>query len=149
MIYERMKDIRTYFDNTQKEVAEKLNTTRSTYAGWENGLDAILLPNLNDFCNYYGISLDYICGLTNTKKYEVINDKIDKEIIGNNLKAIRNKNNDTQEKIANIINIDQSNYSKCELGKMYIHTYALIEFAKHYKVSIDWICGKTKDSEIK
>lgn len=25
----------------------------------------------------------------------------------------------------------------------------LIEFAKHYKVSIDWICGKTKNSEIK
>lgn len=108
MIYERMKDIRTYFDNTQKEVADKLNTTRSTYAGWENGLDAILLPNLNDFCNYYGISLDYICGLTNTKKYEIINDKIDKEIIGNNLKYIRLQNNDTQEKVAKLINVGVS-----------------------------------------
>ena len=147
MIYERMKDIRTYFGNTQKELAGILGVSRSTYAGWENGLDAIILPKLNDFCNYYGVSLDYICGLTNTKKYDVINDKIDKSVLGNNLKETRTKNKHTQEKVANIINVDQSNYSKCELGKMYIHTYALIEFAKHYKVSIDWLCGKTKDSE--
>lgn len=149
MIYERMKDIRTYFGNTQKELADVLGVSRSTYAGWENGLDAIILPKLNDFCNYYGVSLDYICGLTNTKKYDVINDKIDKSVLGNNLKEIRTNNKHTQEKVANIINVDQSNYSKCELGKMYIHTYALIEFAKHYKVSIDWLCGKTKDLEIK
>ena len=149
MIYERMKDIRTYFGNTQKELAGILGVSRSTYAGWENGLDAIILPKLNDFCNYYGVSLDYICGLTNTKKYDVINDKIDKSVLGNNIKETRTKNKHTQEKVANIINVDQSNYSKCELGKMYIHTYALIEFAKHYKVSIDWLCGKTKDSEIK
>lgn len=149
MIYERMKDIRTYFGNTQKELADVLGVSRSTYAGWENGLDAIILPKLNDFCNYYGVSLDYICGLTNTKKYDIINDKIDKNVLGNNLKEIRTNNKHTQEKVANIINVDQSNYSKCELGKMYIHTYALIEFAKHYKVSIDWLCGKTKDSEIK
>lgn len=149
MIYERMKDIRTYFGNTQKELADILGVSRSTYAGWENGLDAIILPKLNDFCNYYGVSLDYICGLTNTKKYDIINDKIDKSVLGNNLKEIRTNNKHTQEKVANIINVDQSNYSKCELGKMYIHTYALIEFAKHYKVSIDWLCGKTKDSEIK
>ena len=143
MIYERMKDIRTYFGNTQKELAGILGVSRSTYAGWENGLDAIILPKLNDFCNYYGVSLDYICGLTNTKKYDIINDKIDKNVLGNNLKEIRTNNKHTQEKVANIINVDQSNYSKCELGKMYIHTYALIEFAKHYKVSIDWLCGKS------
>ena len=149
MIFERIKDIRTYFGNTQQELANMLGVSRSTYAGWENGIDAIILPYLNEFCNYYGVSLDYICGLTNTKKYNIINDKIDKTVLGNHLKEIRTKNNNTQEKVANIIKVDQSNYSKCELGKMFIHTYALIEFAKHYNVSIDWLCGKTKDLEIK
>lgn len=149
MIYERMKDIRTYFGNTQQELADMLGVSRSTYAGWENGIDAIILPYLNEFCNYYGVSLDYICGLTNTKKYDITNDKIDKVILGNHLKEIRVKNNNTQEKVAEIIKVDQSNYSKYELGKLYIHTYALIEFAKHYKVSIDWLCGKTKELKIK
>lgn len=33
------------------------------------------------------------------------------------------------------------------MGKILIHTYPLIEFAKYYKVSIDWLCGKIKDSK--
>ena len=149
MIYERMKDIRTYFDNTKKELSDYLKVSRSTYAGWENGIDAIPLLKLNAFCNFFGISLDYVCGLTNTKKYNVIIDKIDKTILGNNLKETRLKYNDSQNKISEIIKVDQSNYSKYELGKVLIHTYPLIDFAKHYKVSIDWLCGKTKDSVIK
>ena len=145
MIYERMKDIRTYFDNTQIELAKILNTSRSTYAGWENGVDSIPLTKLNEFCNYYGISLDYICGLTDIKKRETKIDNIDKNIIGNNLKHIRIKNNDTQGKISKIINVDQSNYSKYELGKILIHTYPLIEFAKYYKISIDELCLKKSE----
>ena len=41
------------------------------------------------------------------------------------------------------------NYSKYELGKVLIHTYPLIDFARHYNISIDYLCGKTKDSVIK
>ena len=149
MIYERMKDIRTYFDNTQKELSDYLKVSRSTYAGWENGIDAIPLLKLNEFCNYYGISLNYICGLSDIKKYDIINNKIDKVVLGNNLKEIRLKHSDSQETISDIIKVDQSNYSKYELGKILIHTYPLVDFAKHYKVSIDWLCGKTKDSVIK
>ncbi len=149
MIYERMKDIRTYFDNTQNELADYLNISRSTYAGWENGIDAIPLLKLNEFCNYYKISLDYITGLSNVKKYELISDKIDRTILGKNLKNTRIKNCDTQKTIAELIKVDQSNYSKYELGKILIHTYPLIEFAKHYKVSIDYLCGKTEDRKIK
>ena len=146
MIFERMKDIRTYFDNTQKELSIFLGISRSTYAGWENGIDAIPLIKLNDFCNYYGISLDYICGLSDIKKYDIVNTEIDKEVLGNNLKDIRIKHNDSQDKVAKIIKVDQSNYSKYELGKILIHTYPLIDFAKHYKVSIDYLCGKTSSN---
>ena len=149
MIYERMKNIRTYYGHTQSQIANVLKVSRSTYAGWENGIDSIILPNLNNFCNYYKVSRDYICGLSNIKEIKLENLEIDKIKLGNNLKEIRLKNNHTQKKVAKILNIDQSNYSKCELGKIYLHTYPLIEFAKYYKVSIDWLCSKTKDPNIK
>ena len=71
------------------------------------------------------------------KEIKLENLEIDRIILGNNLKEIRLKNNHTQEKVAKILNIDQSNYSKCELGKIYLHTYPLIDFAKYYNVSID------------
>lgn len=142
MINENLKEIRTYFDKTQKEMSEILKVSRSTYAGWENGIDNIPLLKLNEFSNYFGICLDYICGLSKTKKYEVIRNDIDKNVLANNLKSIRLEHNDSQEKIAKIINTDQSNYSRYESGKNLILTSLLIDFAKHYKVSIDWICGK-------
>lgn len=148
MNIDRMKEIREYFDNTQEEISEILGTTRSTYANWENLDIPIPLDKLNIFCNYYGISLDYICGLTNTKKNKTINDKIDIKNIGNKLKEIRTSHNETQSKIADIIQVDQSNYSKWELGKLIIKIYPLIEFAKHYNISIDYICGKTNDKTI-
>ena len=116
MNIDRMKEIREYFDNTQEEISKVLGTTRSTYANWESLDIPIPLDKLNLFCNYYGISLDYICGLTNTKKSNIINDKIDLKNIGNKLREIRTSHNDTQSKIANIIQVDQSNYSKWELG---------------------------------
>lgn len=149
MNIDRMKEIREYFDNTQEEISKVLGTTRSTYANWESLDIPIPLDKLNLFCNYYGISLDYICGLTNTKKSNIINDKIDLKNIGNKLREIRTSHNDTQSKIANIIQVDQSNYSKWELGKIIIKIYPLIEFAKHYNVSIDYICGKVNNSDIK
>ena len=148
MIYLKMKEIRQNKEDTQDKIAKILGVSRSTYAGWENGIDNIPLLKLNDFCNYYKVSLDYICGLTNVKNIEIINKEINPLTIGNNLKNVRIKKNDTQESVANIIQVDQSNYSKYELGKILIHTYPLIEFAKHYNISIDWLCGKKENFNI-
>ena len=64
------------------------------------------------------------------------------------LKKIRLENNDTQEYIAKIIGTIQTNYSKYERGETLILISYIIEFAKHYNVSIDWLCGKTKDLKI-
>lgn len=147
-MYDRMKTLREYYDNTQNEIAEKLDVSRFTYAGWENNIDFIPLDKLNDFCNYYHVSLDYICKLSDIKTKEILNDKIDINVLANNLLTIRKKHNDTQEKIAGIIKVDQSNYSKYEKGKFLIHTLPLIEFAKYYNVSMDYLCGKTQNEEI-
>ena len=43
--------IREYFDKTQQELADVLNVSRSTYAGWENGIDTIPLVCLSLLVN--------------------------------------------------------------------------------------------------
>lgn len=144
MLGRNLKDVRTYFDLTQKEMSEILGVSRSTYAGWENSIDNIPLTKLNDFSNYFDISLDYLCGLTNVKKYIIIKKEININVVASNLKTTRIQHNDTQNKIANIINTDRSNYSRYELGKNLILTSLIIDFAKYYKVSIDWLLGKTE-----
>ena len=148
MNYEIIKELRDYYDKTQQEMADILNIGRSTYAGWENGIDSIPLLKLNELCNYYEISLDYICGLTNNKKINKNNNVIDMVNIGIKLKEIRTLNKDTQDTTAKAIGIDQSTYSRYEQGQTMITVYQLIEFAKHYNVSIDYICNKSKNPEI-
>lgn len=148
MNYEIIKELRDYYDKTQQEMADILNVGRSTYAGWENGIDSIPLLKLNELCNYYEISLDYICGLTNNKKINKNKTVIDMVNIGIKLKEIRTLNKDTQDTTAKAIGIDQSTYSRYEQGQTMITVYQLIEFAKHYNVSIDYICNKSKNPEI-
>lgn len=148
MNYEIIKELRDYYDKTQQEMADILNIGRSTYAGWENGIDSIPLLKLNELCNYYEISLDYICGLTNNKKINKNKTVIDMVNIGIKLKEIRTLNKDTQDTTAKAIGIDQSTYSRYEQGQTMITVYQLIEFAKHYNVSIDYIFNKSKNPEI-
>ena len=139
MIYERMKEIREYCDNTQLEMATMLGVSRSTYAGWENGLDTIPLLKLNDFCNYYKISLDYICGLTSIKKCLIINDKIDTIIVdparaGLDKKTIEVINNicpqriiyvscDTQSLANNLVDLTNYEIKKFYILDMFSYTY--------------------------
>ena len=137
MNYDRMKSIREDAELTQESLADKLKVSRSTYAGWENGIDSIPLVKLNDFCNYFKISIDYVCGITNYKETRKKNIIIDKVKVGQKLKEIRSRNGDTQKYVSYIINIEQSSYSNYETGKYLILTSSIIEFAKNYGVSVE------------
>ena len=52
MMYSVMKQTRQNKELTQQELSEILGISRSTYAGWENGIDTISLSRLNDLCDY-------------------------------------------------------------------------------------------------
>ena len=144
-----MKETREDKDLTQNELSDIIGVARSTYAGWENGIDTIPLSRLNDLCNYFDISLDYMCGISKNKQYknEILN-KISKTTIGKKLKYIRMKNGDTQMKVANKIHTEQSNYSRYERGITLISTSLIMSFSKNYEVSLDYLCGKKKEPDI-
>ncbi len=75
MTYDVMKKTRENKELTQQELSEILGISRSTYAGWENGIDTIPLSKLNDLCNYLDISLDYMCGISSQKQYKNVRTK--------------------------------------------------------------------------
>lgn len=139
-----MKEIRENFELKQREIADILKVDRSTYAGWEIGKDTIPLRKLNDFCNYFDVSIDYIVGISSQKKYNIINKEIDLQTVGKNLKLIRLNNNLKQKDIFNLLNTTSSTYSVYETCKVLIQTSFIYQIAKKYNCSIDWILGKTK-----
>lgn len=59
------------------------------------------------------------------------------------IKELREDNDITQKQISEYLGIDQSNYSKIELGKQYLKDEILIKLANFYYTSIDYLLGLT------
>ncbi len=64
------------------------------------------------------------------------------------IKAIREDRDLSQSEIAKVIKTTQQQYSKIELGKADICGEKLILLADFYKVSIDYILGRTDNPKI-
>ena len=145
MQFPRMKEIREEAGLKQKDIAEIMNVTKGSYSMWECGTDTIPLRRLNQFCNYFDVSIDYVVGFNNKKKYSNAKPDIKIKITGENLKKIRTKKGLTQVAIADALNINQPTWNRYENSKSLILTVVLVELAKKYHYSIDKILGKVKD----
>ena len=64
------------------------------------------------------------------------------------IKQLRIDKGETQIKVSTILGIDQSYYSKIELGKHEIRIKDLIRIAEYFNVSIDYIVGRTEKKEV-
>ena len=65
--YNRIKDLREDSDKTQQELADYLGTSSQHYGKYELGHAEIPFERAIMLAKYYGVSLDYIAGLTNNK----------------------------------------------------------------------------------
>ncbi len=63
----------------------------------------------------------------------------------NRLKDLREDNDLKQKNMAELLKIDQSNYSKYELEKINIPIDTLIALADYYDTSIDYILCRTDE----
>lgn len=66
--YQRLRDLREDKDLTQAEVAKVINTTYQYYSKYEAGVRPIPFERVIELAKFYGVSLDYIAGLTNDKR---------------------------------------------------------------------------------
>ena len=142
MNFEQIKRIREELDLTQKEIANILNVTRSAYSLWEIGKNVIPLKKLNDFCNHFKLSLDYVVGLSDKNRKNLNYVEINPKELGKRIKLARKELNLTQEKIAEKFNTTHSAISAYENGVTLIPTLFLIELSKISNVSLDFFCGK-------
>ena len=65
--WERIKALREDRDLTQKNICAYLNIAQNTYSQYENGIREIPISFLINLCLYFGVSSDYILGLSDKK----------------------------------------------------------------------------------
>ncbi|EOS68511.1 hypothetical protein C818_03316 [Lachnospiraceae bacterium MD308] len=68
MYFQRLEDLRIDNDKTQAEIAEYLGCQREVYRRYEKGTRQIPVDLLIKLSLFYNVSIDYMVGITNTKK---------------------------------------------------------------------------------
>ena len=64
--HNRLRDLREDRDMTQAQVAKIFYLQVTQYRRYENGESDLPLEWAKKFAEYYGVSIDYIAGLTDT-----------------------------------------------------------------------------------
>lgn len=144
----RLKEIREHNDLTQRQLSIKLKISKSYYNYFETGERIIPIKHLNNFCNIFCVSLDYVLGLSNHNIVSKEKVKLNSKLISDRIKEIRLKNNLTQNQLAKLLNTSQSTISSYENGKTIILTAFLYEICRKLKVSADYIIGRSNTINI-
>lgn len=67
MFLQRLEDLRIDNDLTQEDVGNILNCKREVYRRYEKGIRELPLSYAIILAQYYGVSLDYLVGLSDKK----------------------------------------------------------------------------------
>ena len=67
-MYERIRNLREDRDLTQGDIAIYLHCSQACYSNYENGKREVPADVLDQLADYYGVSVDYLIGRTNTKE---------------------------------------------------------------------------------
>ena len=68
MNFQRIQDLRTDADMSQKQLSEILHISQRSYSHYETGSRNIPVEMLIRLANYYDISVDYLVGRTDKKE---------------------------------------------------------------------------------
>ena len=67
-MYRRIRDLREDSDLTQKQMAKNLNCSQQVYSNYELGQRDIPTDILIKLSDFYGVSVDYILGISDNPK---------------------------------------------------------------------------------
>lgn len=127
---------------TQRQMAEIVGVSESTYSNYENYHAVIPLKRLNIIANKYNKSLDFLTGISRSNDDNFKHVDIDNKKIGERLKEIRLNLKLSQRDFAKKLKTGYSIISDYETGNVTITILVLIDYAKLSGKSIDWLCCK-------
>ena len=138
----RLKELRLEKKLTQQEIADIFKMARQTYNHYEVQENIIPIKHINKIVNFYDVSIDYLLGLTDKRKYPNPNKEINAITSGERLKDFRKSKNLTQVELAQTLNTFHTVIVDYEKGKNFIATPFLYTICKTYNISADYLLAK-------
>lgn len=119
---------------TQQELADALNISRSTLAGYEAENKKPSYKVLVRIAEYFGVTVDYLLRSTDTQDFGICD-------CGNTIKELRTEAGMTQEELGMLLNVQNAAVSKYESGKIPLTGETLLKLSKIFNVSTDYLLG--------
>ncbi len=144
MMYgKRLKILRERNGMTQEQLGKYIEVTKQAFHHFETEYTIIPIKHLNELCNFFNVSLDYIFEFSNINQYENTSLEINPEKMKNRLKEFRKENKISQEKLADLLKVVKGTIGNYETARSIIATPFLYTICKKYNISADYLLGKT------
>lgn len=140
----RLKMLRLELGYTQKELAELLNISQSSYAKYEKGITKPKFARLEELATIFDVSISYLLGETNTRTSSTLNETLD---FPKRIKILRLEAGYTQKELAEKLNMSSSGYSSygSEVRPTFPRTARLEKMADIFNVSVSYLLGETNE----
>ena len=160
----RLKESRKSHGFTQKEVTDEIGTRHVNLSNYERGEVEPNIETLAQLADFYGISVDYLIGISSESPRAKTNKPFYKwnykdwgpdsnwkgkknrtACFPERIKIARARTKLSQKKVADIIGIPTSNIAKYELGKLKPSIETLARLCVFYDVRANWLLGLEDD----
>lgn len=148
----RFESIREKYDLNKTQVAKMIDMGIRNYNYVKEEKSNIKLRKLNDYCNVFNVSMDYVCKLTKENPIGSIKKikKLNKKVIAIRLEIIENELHIGNKEISNLLGIAPSTYSDYKSIKKnnLIQTLFLKKICSELGYSMDWVVGKSSNKKL-
>lgn len=130
MLGKRINELRRASGMTQEELAEALNISRSTLAGYEAENKKPSFDVTLRIAKHFGVTTDYLLGVDGGEKD-----------MKNRVKELREENGMKQSELGKLLNVQDAAISKYESGDIPLTGEKIIQLAEYFGVSTDYLLG--------
>lgn len=130
MFGERIAELRKNSGMTQEELAEALNISRSTLAGYEAENKHPPYRTLVKIAKYFGVSIYYLMGITDRLLGEEKSGETSITNCGNIIKELRKEAGMTQEELGEKLGVIKQTVSSWEKGISEVSNDTLITLSR-------------------
>ena len=131
-----IKELRKETGMTQEELGEKLGVIKQTVSSWEKGISEVNNDTLITLSRLFGVSTDYLLGLSGGEKH-----------MKNRLKELREAEGMKQSELGELLNVQDAAISKYESGKVPMTEDKIIQIAEYFGVTTDYLLGLTEGED--